>query len=206
MDDSIGMDVSMANPPPKPPPKDVSWVASAQISRIPRHPMGLFNPEYTPDIVKGYFDKESRHPVIKDYFSKVQKDVIKSWMRTTLLSWMLEIHERFHMAPQALWLAQWIVDRVLSKKRIKRDELQKMGSAALWISSKYWDIIVPRPKEFVYMAANCFTVDEMVECEASVLKLLNHNVVAVTPYQFAEVFIHVAQTKITDVKRKDRVK
>lgn len=37
-------------------------------------------------------------------------------MRSTLVDWLMQVHMRYHMLPETLWIAINIVDRFLSKR------------------------------------------------------------------------------------------
>lgn len=37
-------------------------------------------------------------------------------MRTTLVDWLMQVHMRYHMLPETLWIAINVVDRFLSKR------------------------------------------------------------------------------------------
>lgn len=37
-------------------------------------------------------------------------------MRSTLVDWLMQVHMRYHMLPETLWIAINVVDRFLSKR------------------------------------------------------------------------------------------
>jgi G2/mitotic-specific cyclin-B, other len=69
-------------------------------------------------------------------------------MRAILADWMVEVHRRFELMPETLYLTIYIVDRYLSLQPVLRRELQLVGIAAMLIASKYEEIWAPevRPK------------------------------------------------------------
>lgn len=69
-------------------------------------------------------------------------------MRAILADWMVEVHSRFELMPETLYLTIYIVDRYLSLQPVLRRELQLVGIAAMLIASKYEEIWAPevRPK------------------------------------------------------------
>lgn len=58
-------------------------------------------------------------------------------MRTILLDWIVDIHLKFKMFPQTFFIVTAIIDKYLSLKHVKKEELQLVGSAALLIAAKY---------------------------------------------------------------------
>lgn len=58
-------------------------------------------------------------------------------MRTVLLDWIIDIHLKFKMFPQTLYIITAIIDRYLAIKGGKKEELQLIGAAALFIGAKY---------------------------------------------------------------------
>lgn len=65
-----------------------------------------------------------------------QNEVTES-MRAILLDWIVDIHLKFKMFPQTLFIVAAIVDRYLSVKMVRKEELQLLGSAALLVAAKY---------------------------------------------------------------------
>ena len=51
-----------------------------------------------------------------------------SWsMRQTLVDWLLQVHLRYHMLPETLWIAVNVVDRFLTKRVVSLAKLQLVG-------------------------------------------------------------------------------
>lgn len=64
--------------------------------------------------------------------------------RTTLLEWLLQIHLRYHMLPETLWIATNIIDRFLSTRQVSLVKLQLVGITAIFLAAKYEEIMAPR--------------------------------------------------------------
>ena len=65
-------------------------------------------------------------------------------MRTTLIDWLLQVHLRYHMLPETLWIAVNLVDRFLSVRVVSLVKLQLVGVTAMFIAAKYEEILAPR--------------------------------------------------------------
>ena len=68
---------------------------------------------------------------------------INEKMRGILVDWIIEVHLRFKLMPETLFLTINLIDRYLEKKQIMRTRLQLVAVAALLIASKYEEIHVP---------------------------------------------------------------
>lgn len=68
---------------------------------------------------------------------------INDRMRSILVDWLIEVHNKFELMPETLYLTIHIVDRYLSIKTVPRRELQLVGIAAMLIASKYEEIWAP---------------------------------------------------------------
>lgn len=62
---------------------------------------------------------------------------ITGHMRSVLLNWLIDVHLKYKLQPQTLFMAIHILDAYLSKVQTGRTRLQLVGIVALWIASKY---------------------------------------------------------------------
>ncbi|KAK9266076.1 hypothetical protein L1049_003538 [Liquidambar formosana] len=65
---------------------------------------------------------------------------INEKMRAILVDWLIEVHNKFELMPETLYLTINIVDRFLSVKTVPRRELQLVGISAMLMASKYEEI------------------------------------------------------------------
>lgn len=78
---------------------------------------------------------------VHDYMP-LQTD-INSKMRSILIDWLVEVHRKFELMPESLYLTINIVDRYLSMKIVPRRELQLVGISSMLIACKYEEIWAP---------------------------------------------------------------
>ncbi|CAO1629222.1 unnamed protein product [Sympodiomycopsis kandeliae] len=97
-------------------------------------------------------------------------------MRTTLVDWLLQVHTRYHMLPETLFIAINIVDRFLSVRVVSLAKLQLVGVTAMFIAAKYEEIVAPSVDEFVYMTEGGYSKDEIFKGERIVLQTLDFKV------------------------------
>ncbi|TXT10802.1 hypothetical protein VHUM_02307 [Vanrija humicola] len=97
-------------------------------------------------------------------------------MRTTLIDWLLQVHLRYHMLPETLWIAVNLVDRFLSVRVVSLNKLQLVGVTAMFIAAKYEEILAPSVDEFVYMTENGYSKEEILKGERIILQTLDFTI------------------------------
>ena len=65
-----------------------------------------------------------------------QKEVT-SHMRGILIDWLVDLHQRFKMFTDTLFMVVIIIDKYLQKKQITKENLQLLGATAFFIAAKY---------------------------------------------------------------------
>lgn len=88
---------------------------------------------------KTWMQDDSR---VHDYMDS-QKD-INSMMRSILIDWLVDVHRKFELMPESIYLTVNIVDRYLSMKNVSRKELQLVGISSMIIACKYEEVWVPQ--------------------------------------------------------------
>jgi G2/mitotic-specific cyclin 3/4 len=94
-------------------------------------------------------------------------------MRSVLMDWLVQVHNRFTLLPETLFLAVNYVDRFLSCKVVSLGKLQLVGATALFVAAKYEEINCPSVQEIVYMVDGAYTVDEILKAERFMLSMLH---------------------------------
>ena len=92
---------------------------------------------------------------------KQQVDINEK-MRGILVDWIVEVHLRFKLLPETLFLTVNLIDRYLQKTQIMRTRLQLVAVGALLIASKYEEIYVPELRAFAYISDNAYTTKEIL--------------------------------------------
>jgi hypothetical protein len=105
-------------------------------------------------------------------------------MRGILVDWLLEVHTRFRLLPETLFLAVNIIDRFLSCKVVQLDRLQLVGVTAMFIASKYEEVLSPHVTNFRHVADDGFTDEEILSAERFVLAALNYDLSYPNPMNF----------------------
>ncbi|KAF5367401.1 hypothetical protein D9758_003776 [Tetrapyrgos nigripes] len=130
--------------------------------------------EYAEEIFE-YMSHLEERMMPKSNYMEVQTEL--NWdMRETLVDWLLQIHLKYHMLPETLWIAVNIVDRFLSQRVVSVAKLQLVGVTAMFIAAKYEEIMAPSVDEFVFMTEEAFTKEEILKGERIVLQALEFQI------------------------------
>lgn len=93
-------------------------------------------------------------------------------MRSVLMGWLVQVHHRFGLLPETLFLCVNYIDRFLSCKVVSLGKLQLVGATAIFVAAKYEEINCPSVQEIVYMVDGGYTVDEILKAERFMLSML----------------------------------
>ena len=113
-------------------------------------------------------------------------------MRQTLVSWLVEVHTKFGLLSETLYIAVNMIDRYCNVRHVPRSEYQLLGITALFTAAKYEEILVPKLEEFVDISANTYTAQQLLYQEYHLLSALNFDLNIPTMYRFAERYANIA--------------
>ncbi|KAH0448994.1 hypothetical protein IEQ34_022794 [Dendrobium chrysotoxum] len=149
----------------------------------------LFMVEYVEDLYKFYKHHEKVCSP-QDYMSSQVE--INAKMRAILVDWLIEVHHKFELMPETLYLTMFIIDRFLSMKSVQRKELQLVGVSAMLIASKYEEIWAPEVNDFICISDRAYTREEILRMEKGILNKLDWSLTFPTPYVFIVRFLKAA--------------
>ncbi|CCH42864.1 G2/mitotic-specific cyclin cdc13 [Wickerhamomyces ciferrii] len=109
---------------------------------------------------------------------------LKPKMRSILVDWIVEVHLRFRLLPETLFLAINIMDRFMSKESLEVDKLQLLATGSLFIAAKYEEVYSPSVKNYSYVTDGGYTEDEILEAERFILQVLKFNLNYPNPMNF----------------------
>ena len=124
------------------------------------------------------------------YMSK-QNDINEK-MRAILIDWLIEVHLKFKLMIETLYLTVNLIDRFLEKETITRNKLQLVGVTAMFLASKYEEIYAPECRDFVYISDKAYTREQILAMEGAVLAKLNFQLTTPNTYVFLKRFSKVA--------------
>ncbi|KAF6831855.1 G2/mitotic-specific cyclin-B [Colletotrichum plurivorum] len=126
--------------------------------------------EYGDDIFE--YMRELEMKMLPDPHYMDNQAEIQWSMRSVLMDWLVQVHHRFSLLPETLFLTVNYIDRFLTYKVVSIGKLQLVGATALLVASKYEEINCPSLQEIVFMVDNGYKVDEILKAERFMLSML----------------------------------
>ncbi len=149
--------------------------------------------EYLNDIYSSLIQEEKQ--IETNLYIDFQTDINEK-MRGILIDWLIEVHNKFGLKEETLFLTAYILDKYLSIEFIPRSRLQLLGVASLMIACKQEEILVPCVSDLVFVTDNAYTKTEVLEMEKQILKTLEFKLVSPSSLRFFEIISH--SLKLTD--------
>lgn len=151
---------------------------------------------YVTDMFQHLYSAETKsYP--KMYMNE-QKD-INAKMRAILVDWLVEVHMKFRLVPETLYLCVNIIDRYCNLVTVARSKLQLVGVTALLIACKYEEIYPPEVRDCVYITDRAYQRQEVLDMEHDMLQRLRFKITVPTAYPFLLRFL--SMTKASPLTR-----
>ncbi|XP_064935131.1 G2/mitotic-specific cyclin-2-like isoform X2 [Musa acuminata AAA Group] len=147
--------------------------------------------EYVEDIYSFYRQTEVTSCVSPDYMS--QQFDINEKMRAILIDWLIEVHYKFELMEETLFLTVNIIDRFLARQTVARKKLQLAGVTAMLLACKYEEVSVPVVEDLILISDRAYTREEVLEMEKLIVNTLQFNMSVPTPYVFMRRFLKAAE-------------
>ncbi|CEP22879.1 CLB2 [Cyberlindnera jadinii] len=107
---------------------------------------------------------------------------LTDYMRDELCDWLNAVHLKFRLLPETFFIAINIIDRFLSREVVLPQALQLVGTAALFIASKYEEIYSPSVNHFAH-ESGC-VVEDILNAEKYILEVLEFDLSYPNPMNF----------------------
>jgi hypothetical protein len=115
-------------------------------------------------------------------------------MRAYLIDWLTELHLKFKLWPETLYVAIGIIDRfLLLENDFKKKELQCLGITAIHIAGKYEEIYPPELKHLLKVTDNAISKEQVLKLEGKILMRLDFNLTFPSIFRFMERYARIAQ-------------
>eukprot|EP01113_Clastostelium_recurvatum_P043175 TRINITY_DN7095_c0_g2_i3.p1 TRINITY_DN7095_c0_g2~~TRINITY_DN7095_c0_g2_i3.p1 ORF type:complete len:528 (+),score=55.69 TRINITY_DN7095_c0_g2_i3:75-1586(+) len=152
---------------------------------------------YAEDIFEYLRASELKHqPTRARDYMKIQTDITPH-MRMILVDWLVEVADEYKLSTETLYLGINYLDRYLTGRPISRGNLQLVGVACMLIASKYEEIYPPSVEDFVYIADNTYSREQVMQMESQVLDQLGFVLTVATPKVFLRRFQRAAAADAT---------
>lgn len=105
-----------------------------------------------------------------------------------MIEWIIDVHRKFRLTPECLYVAIYIIDQFMSKKKIQKNQLHLLGVSTLFLASKYEEIYPPELRDFLAVSENKFTKQTVLQMEKDILHALNFKLTSPSAYRFLQRF------------------
>ena len=143
--------------------------------------------EYFEEIFYDIQLRENSSLIDPNYLKNTQKFINRK-MRAILIDWLIDVHKKYKLKPETMYLTVNIIDRYLSKKSVTTINLQLVGVVSLLISSKYEDIYPPKVKELAEITDGAYIPNQLLVMEENILSTLNFDLFYPTQWHFLECY------------------
>lgn len=137
--------------------------------------------QYVKDIYAYLLLLEEQQPVRADYLKGSE---VTAPMRAILVDWLIQVHSRFQLLQETLYLTVAILDRFLQVQPVSRRKLQLVGVTAMLLACKYEEMYCPEVGDFAYITDDAFTKAQILEMEQLVLRTLRFQLGRPLPLHF----------------------
>nr|BAE53367.1 cyclin B1 [Allium cepa] len=147
--------------------------------------------DYVEDLYKFY--KHAENAFMPCHYMDIQVEINEK-MRAILGDWLIEVHCKFELMPETLYLTFYIIDKYLSMEKVIRRELQLVGISSMLIASKYEEIWAPQVEDFITISDRAYNQEQILGMEKLILNKLEWTLTVPTPYVFLVRFIKAAMS------------
>ncbi|XP_041931227.1 G2/mitotic-specific cyclin-B2 [Alosa sapidissima] len=137
--------------------------------------------EYVKDIYAYLRSLEEQQTIRAKYMTGYE---INERMRALLIDWLIQVHSRFQLLPETLYMTVAILDRFLQVQPVSRRKLQLVGVTSMLLASKYEEMFAPEVGDFAYITDNAFSRAQIREMEMLILRGLNFELGRPLPLHF----------------------
>jgi hypothetical protein len=140
--------------------------------------------EYAADIFE--LVKQAEAPAADpDYLAESPE--LNARMRGILVDWIIEVHQKFKLMAETLFLSVHLLDRYLDARTdVQRSRLQLIGVTCMFIASKYEEVSPPEVRDFVVVTDNTCSRDQILDAEVDILNTLEWRICVPTTLAFAK--------------------
>ena len=147
--------------------------------------------EYFDEILYSLLKEESEfnsQNFISENYLLEEDNEITPEMRAMVVDWLIEVHQIFHFKEKCLYTTIQIIDKYLSKIKIKVEEFQLLALSALNIASKEEEVEYPILDNFITISKNSLTKKEMIYMEKKILSELDYEIISPTSVDFFKIY------------------
>ncbi|KAM9765105.1 G2/mitotic-specific cyclin-B2-like [Menidia menidia] len=137
--------------------------------------------QYVKEIYQYLHVLEEQQAVRADYMRGYE---ITERMRELLVDWLVQVHSRFQLLPETLYMTVALLDRFLQVQPVSRRKLQLVGVTAMLVACKYEEMFAPEVGDFAYVTDGACSRAQILEMEQQLLRSLSFQLGRPLPLHF----------------------
>ncbi|XP_075692845.1 G2/mitotic-specific cyclin-B1 [Rhinoderma darwinii] len=137
--------------------------------------------DYVKDIYYYLMELEAKQPIQLNY---LQGQEINGNMRAILVDWLVQVHMRFKLLHETMFMTVSILDCFLQENPVPKKLLQLAGVTAMFIACKYEEIYCPTIGDFAFVTDHTYTKAQIRNMEMQILSVLKYKIGRPLPLHF----------------------
>ncbi|XP_077142734.1 G2/mitotic-specific cyclin-B1 isoform X1 [Ranitomeya variabilis] len=137
--------------------------------------------DYVKDIYCYLMDLEAKQPIKINY---LEGQEINGNMRAILVDWLVQVHIRFKLLQETMFMTVSLLDRFLQENHVPKKLLQLAGVTALFLACKYEEIYCPAIGDFSFVTDHTYTNAQIRNMEMQILRALKFDIGRPLPLHF----------------------
>ena len=135
-------------------------------------------PTYDPTYAMSFYRSQREREILyiaplAEKGGKIQAEITER-MRIVLIDWLVNISESHKFGLNTYCLAVHLVDFALALMPVTRNEFQLLGCTCMWLAAKLEEMCPPMAENLLYVSANCFDANALVQMEQRLIALLGY--------------------------------
>jgi len=130
--------------------------------------------------------------------NSIQTETKFQWsMRSSLMNWLVEVHDQFSLLPETLFLAANYIDRFFAVMVTPSEHLKLVGTTAMIIAAKFINITPHTSIQYVGKKLG-YTIEDIVAVERVMLNCLAFNLDWPDPISFLRRLCTTNSCRVTE--------
>lgn len=147
-------------------------------------------PEYAFTSFEYFRAREQMQPIVP--YMENQSEV-NDKMRQVLVDWLVEMQESFQLTHETLYLSVAITDLYMSKKDVKREDMQLLGATAILLASKFYERYPPYLDDLVFVCDEAYSREQFLQQEIELVQVVDYDINLPVSYLFLRRFAKVVR-------------
>lgn len=119
-------------------------------------------------------EEENKHRIFSN-LSAYEKNGLNEARRSIVIDWIIDVHLNYELSRKTLFLAIYLFDYYIAVKDIPISKVQLLAVTSIYVASKYEETDFPPLLDMLYITANSYNKEELLELERDLLSVVEFN-------------------------------